>query len=104
MADDDIEYALVMPFVVCQSHGGPYEDQAFVAGYQAGQIDRALRAAAAIGATQLRATVYAALVPQLELIGMNHGFPSMTAENSDGTPEWSLVTFADRAEPEGAQP
>lgn len=32
MAEEEQEYDLVMPFVVCQSQGGPYDDDAFVGG------------------------------------------------------------------------
>jgi hypothetical protein len=91
-------YNLVVPFVVCQSVGGPYDDDAFVAGFQAGQIDQALQAAAAVHAAEVRFTVYTTLVKQLELIGMSRGFPVVLVAESDEVPEWSFVTF--RAENE----
>ena len=37
------EFEPVMPFIVCQSQGGPYEDEAYVAGWEAAQLDRELR-------------------------------------------------------------
>lgn len=96
--DDQAEpdgFALVMPFVVCQSKGGPYDDASFVAGWQAGEIDRALTAAEVSRATRVEwDMVHAALVPQLELIAMRRGFPSVTVESSDEWPEWCTVTFA----------
>jgi len=76
-------YELVLPFVVCASVGGPYEDQAFVAGYQAGQVDRALATVAAVGGLGLKVTVYAALAKQLDLIAMKHGFVSTTEAVGD---------------------
>jgi hypothetical protein len=30
-SDDQHEWGMVMPFVVCQSKGGPYDDDSFVA-------------------------------------------------------------------------
>lgn len=87
--DDAEGWGLVFPFVVCESADDP-----FVAGYQAGRIDTALAAAAAVGATNASYTVRSDLVPQLELIAMHHGFPSVTAEVCEGTPEWSWVTFS----------
>ncbi len=33
------EYALVMPFLPVASRGGPFEDEAYVAGYQLGRLD-----------------------------------------------------------------
>ena len=95
MSDDLPEqpdgYELVYPFVVCRSNGGPYEDKAFVAGVQAGRLDHALAAASALGIDSARFTVVDALVPQVELIGMNRGFPMMQVKSqADG---WSLVEF-----------
>lgn len=85
-------YELVLPFIATQSHGGPYEDQAFVAGYQAGQIDRSLAAGAAVGAQRFTFIVYSDLATQLDLIGMRHGYNAVTVP-SDGVPELSTVTF-----------
>lgn len=39
MPDEPDEYALVMPFTVVASVGGPYDDDAFAAGFTAGRID-----------------------------------------------------------------
>lgn len=95
---EDDGFELAVPFIVCQSQGGPYEDEAFVAGFQAGEVDRALVTAAAAGATEVKATVLSTLVRQLELVGMHRGFPVMRSEVSDEVPEWSLVTFRVSAE------
>lgn len=39
MADEEHEPAtLLMPFTVCASNGGPYEDDAFTAGFRLGQL------------------------------------------------------------------
>lgn len=86
------EYSLVMPFVVCASQGGPYEDQAFVAGYQAGLLDKALSVMAAIGGGELTSTVVTALVPQLDLVAMKHGF-AMEAEPCADAEGWTFATF-----------
>jgi hypothetical protein len=92
------EWGLVFPFVVCRSNGGPYDDEAFVAGYQAGQISKALAAAAAVGADRCMFTVRTDLVPQLDLIAMHYGF-SLEAKQIEETegypamPEWSGATF-----------
>jgi len=85
---------LAIPFVVCDDHGGPYDAEAFTAGYQAGRIDMALAAAAAVGAKSASYTVYSTLVHQLELVGMYRGFPVMTAEQPEEAQEWTFVTFA----------
>lgn len=89
-ADDDA-MELVMPFLVVASHGGPYDDDAFAAGWQAGEIDRTLRTAAAIAATVVEfPIVHAGLVPQLDLIGMKHGYKVTAEPTADG---WVAVTF-----------
>lgn len=100
---EEVDWGPVMPFVVCASKGGPYDDDAFVAGYQAGQLDKALAAARAVGATEVRGLALSALVPQLELIGMHHGFPYTTADAPEDYPTWVYVTFAaERPEPADA--
>lgn len=98
---------LVVPFIVCRSKGGPYDDDSFVAGFQAGEIDKALAVALAAGLDRATFTVRTALVAQLELIAMHRGFPVVTAvevgetPEYDAMPEWSFVTFATRADPGG---
>lgn len=92
-------YSLVYPFVVCASHGGPYDDNAFVAGVQLGRIDQALETATVLGVDRLSFTVFTTLVHQLELVGMARGFPIVTATEVGETaehaamPQWSHVTF-----------
>lgn len=84
---DEMAYGLVMPFVVCESKGGPYEDQAFVAGYHCGLIDRTLQTAV----VPFEETCRTDSLPQFDLIAMHHGW-SMKATDS-GTSGWSFVRF-----------
>ena len=86
------EYGLVMPFVVCASKGGPYEDQAFCAGYHAGSIDRELQHCALNGLSPDAVTVETSLVPQIDLIAMRHGFRIETEPDED-VPEYTHVWF-----------
>ena len=96
--NDEADYGLVMPFVVCQSEGGPYESQAFVSGVSCGVIDETLRQLAALAQHGLTAAtveryVAPALLPQLDLVAMRHGF-TLTSEAWDEHPdEWALATF-----------
>lgn len=89
MADEHDEheatYGLVMPFVVCQTNGGPYEDSAFVAGSYFGEIDAHMRAMKGTTAV-LRYSVPEALMPQIDLLAMHHRY-RMTAEE----PEYGRV-------------
>jgi hypothetical protein len=91
--DEEPEVELIMPFVVCTSNGGPFDDDAFVAGYQAGQIDNTLATIASGGVTELRITVYVDLLPQLELIAMRYDFSLAADAPSGENLEWTHVTF-----------
>lgn len=105
------EYGLVYPFVVCRSAGGPYEDQSFVAGVQAGMATAALTAISGAGGDGYHATVYPPLVAQLELIAMHHGFHHTATEtfNEDGFEdehpgEWVMWSCWRRRPPEDTGP
>ncbi|WP_030186093.1 hypothetical protein [Streptomyces capuensis] len=74
MADEDATYELVMPFVLCQSNGGPYDDEAFAAGMACGQLWTELRVLQAHGATPRPRYVQPEHVPQLDLIAMHYGY------------------------------
>lgn len=85
--------SLVMPFVVCTSQGGPYDDAAFVAGVRMQQIDAILAAGPADCGWVYRVAVEPTLAPQLDLVAMQHGY-AMTHEPWEPHPdEWVLATF-----------
>lgn len=86
---DDHDFGLVMPFVVCASEGGPYEDDAFAAGYECGLLDAVL----AQRPVEVEQPVRSASLPLVDLIAMRHGF-TLTAEAWDEHPdEWSHITL-----------
>lgn len=87
--DENIEMDLIMPFVTVASQGGPYDDDAYVAGYEMGQLDAALAA----GPDELAATVRSENAIQADLIAMRHGY-ACTTEVYAPSPEWSIVSFA----------
>lgn len=84
--DDEPGYEMVMPFVVCASEGGPYDDAAFVAGVRMASIQHALEARPAKHVTYQ----HPHLLPQLDLVAMNAGYSMTTEAYSD---EWTLCTF-----------
>lgn len=92
MSEDEVDFGLVMPFVVCQSQGGPYEDEAFCAGWSLGLIAAKL-SEYAVDRVPMTTVVRTPSLPQVELLAMQHGY--LTAvEHFDGAPdEWSTVTF-----------
>jgi len=86
--------ALLVPFVACQSQGGPYEDAAFAAGFEAGKIWAELEVAHAINADSAMRTVHSTLIRQYDLIAMHHGFHHLLVAEVEDMPEWSFVTFS----------
>ena len=89
--EEDEGRELVMPFVVVSSRGGPFDDQAFVAGYECGVIDMALNVLVPIGGTVSR-WVHPELLPQIDLIAMKHGRQVYVGDEDDsGT--WRHITI-----------
>lgn len=92
MPEEEGQYGLVMPFNVVQSAGGPYEDEAFVAGVYVGEIDACLRLMHTTSAI-LQWYVSPKLLPQLDLLAMRYGY-TMTSEPWEDHPdEWTQVVF-----------
>jgi len=97
-------WALVMPFTAVASKGGPYDDAAFAAGWQCGQIYAELQALSVAGGcyptvmTTMR-PVRATTVKQLDLVAMSHGFRLKT-EATD-VDEWVMATFSRVPPPPG---
>lgn len=91
----EVEYGLVMPFVVCTSKGGPYNDDAYVAGWEAGALDMALEFAPLRPGTIMRLpqAFHAANRPQIDLIAMKHG---LAVEFEDAADEWVYLILSNR--------
>ena len=85
---DGTEYDLVFPFVAVTSEGGPYDDQAYCAGYEMGQLDAAL----AQHPTEHAAVVRTENLAQADLIAMRHGYVRNDLPN-DAHPEWTCMEF-----------
>ena len=83
--DPDAQYDLVMPFVVTKSAGGPYDDEAFVAGWEASFIDVTLGAVKTVAGSFER-WVRPGLLPMCDLIAMKHQY-KVTSEPWDEHPE-----------------
>lgn len=93
---------LIMPFIVCQSEGGPYDDDAFVAGVNCGALDEELRVLALSRATPHGRYVNPKYLPQFDLIAMEHGY-TITLGELDEASGRRYVTFECGAcEPEPA--
>jgi hypothetical protein len=86
---DNEDAELVMPFVVTKSRGGPYDDDAYVAGFEAGRLDAILTnntTAIVVG------PVHSLNRDQLDLIAMQHGYTASFVGNADDEP-WVQMTL-----------
>lgn len=79
-----------MPFNVVASKGGPYEDQAYVAGFEAGRIWGRLEDMSRYGGADVD-TVHTTNLPQLDLVAMHFGYIlETTSPDIDG---WTHITL-----------
>ena len=89
--DDVPAFELVMPFVACQSQGGTYADDSFVAGWRLAEVHAALT----LSGGCWQGNVQDADLAQLDLIAMKHDATVALADpddDSDGT-TWRFATI-----------
>lgn len=85
--EPDAEFSLIMPLVVTNSNGGPYDDKAFVAGMRTQQVWETL----AEGPDEYLTAVPPEIVPQLDLIAMHFGY--VVDVRDTAYPEWAEALF-----------
>lgn len=98
---DDGEFSLVVPFVVVQSNGGLFADDAYVAGYALGYLDHQLQVASLLNLPPRDAMVDRRNLPQLDLVAMHYSYkmtevdmPLDDVPNADEVrAEWAHITF-----------
>lgn len=83
--DDQEAYDLVMPFILTKSQGGPYDDDAFVAGWRLGQIDAVL----AHEGAEWSGIVPTADLPQADLLAMRRDMVLLQTPTEDD--EWTFI-------------
>lgn len=86
---DQAEYGLLIPFVVVQSQGGPYDDAAFVAGARYGKIAEILHAKP----EEFSTYEYPEMVHQLDLLAMHEGYAMKSTPWDEHPDEWVLLEF-----------
>jgi hypothetical protein len=93
---DDPFYELVMPFVVCATNGGPYDDAAYCAGWEAGVIDSTLGIAKSLQSVgHLTLLCRGDNRAQIDLLLMKHEFDLLeSSETDDG--EWITMEVGPR--------
>lgn len=88
MAEDDHgAWGLVLPFKAVRSVGGPYDDEAFCAGYDVGRLHALMRTTSAQRLEELCRTV---LLDQLDLCAMEAGWVIVSREPTLA-PGWSYI-------------
>ena len=92
---DGHPYGLAVPFVAARSGGGPYDDAAFAAGFQVGQLHTAMAVGARLGTRSAEWVVRDSLAKQLDLIAMFHGYTSRAVPLDDGWARFSVVRSAE---------
>lgn len=100
LPDEDNGYALLMPFVVCQSQGGPFDDVSFTIGFELGQIDRELAMCQTLSSEPIARYIHEDGLPQLDLIAMRRGF-TIKVGHLDGSDEWRYVEFIRESDADG---
>lgn len=86
---EDGDQEIVMPFIACQSQGGVYDDESFVAGFWLGKIWSIM----AVGGNFV-GNVPEFLVPQLDLAAMHYGMQmSVQDGNEEIVPGWAMITI-----------
>lgn len=84
------EFELLMPFVLCKSNGGPYDDSAFVAGWRLGALESKMEAARAFGLDVPPQPLYPSDRPQVELLAMKYELEVHVQEHDE---HWSIYRF-----------
>ncbi|WP_304452881.1 hypothetical protein [Nocardiopsis sp. YSL2] len=86
------EYTLLVPFVLVTSQGGPFNDAAFVAGATCGALMEELRVLRLTCATPRERYIDDRLLPQVDLIAMNHGYTVIRGALDEAS-GWRAVSF-----------
>lgn len=96
---DDEDFQLEMPFINVKSKGGPFDDDAYVCGFEVGaiaaemQLASSLRTSSMVVAFPSSRYVHAINVPQLDLIAMRYGF-TVTSSPPEDDSEWAFIQFS----------
>jgi len=86
------ELGLAVPFTACASAGGPYDDKAFVGGFDCGVMHTEMRLMRTVGATPAARLVKPGILDQLDLLAMDNGYTIKRGE-TDPASGWVDVTF-----------
>jgi hypothetical protein len=94
VSDEEQGFGLVMPFVSVASKGGPYDDDAYAAGWAMGALDAKL--SAIMRPVCHEETIRTADLPQADLVAMKHGYRLERSPSEDD--EWTFCEFVSTGE------
>jgi len=86
--DGDVDYELAVPFTVCASNGGPFEDGAYVAGYEMGLLAGEFNFTTDPAIEQVIRTDN---VTQADLLAMHYGWKLESRPDAIYGSEWSHI-------------
>jgi hypothetical protein len=95
--NDQPHYELIMPFVLAKSNGGPYDDDAFQAGWDLGALDVEMKIMKTLESVPTPRYWPRAWLPQVELLCMKHGLIAIQGPLDpvdDPLNEWVGLEFA----------
>lgn len=80
-ADSSARWGLEIPFLPVASKGGPHDDDAYVAGWEMGQLEARLHYERP---AVLEMNIHAENAEQAELLAMNSGYTAKMKHSADG--------------------
>jgi hypothetical protein len=83
-------FSMALPFVVCKSNNGPYDDDAFVAGVSYGHHWSVI---AATKPERWSEYVRPAMVPQYDLLAMDEGYVMFVEPWDEHPNDWHRITL-----------
>lgn len=104
MSDDtpgDGDAEMLVPFTVVQSHGGPFEDKAFQAGYNMGRLEARFLAAEHFGLGLPTVPIERTMLEQIDLLAMHYNITMNEIDipddkvdlDHDPRPQWAWIKF-----------
>lgn len=92
MSDDELDDQITMPFVLTEKHGGPYDTEAFAAGWFLGVLEARLAMASTANLVIPPVPLKTIWRRQADLMAMSHGY-MLTVQISKNDPDYAFFTF-----------
>jgi hypothetical protein len=90
---DHEDYELLVPFVACSDHGGPFEPIPYTAGFEMGKFWQQCETMRSIGRPSMRCLIRRDNKAQADLIAMHFGMECLDEPIDDEFSEWLPIIF-----------